>query len=153
IFATSSLDEYEIEKIVNRNAPIDGFGVGRNLAASSDVPVLDTVYKMTQYAGQPKMKFSESKSNLPGQKQVFRQRSEGSSFRDVIGLADEKDIPGEPLLIKVMQDGRRTRPPETLEACRVYCKGQLSGLPERLLQLSNASPPYPVEISGGLAHL
>src|SRR5262249_47497491 len=62
IFATSSLDEYEIKKIVSRNVPIDGFGVGRHLASSSDVPVLDTVYKLTQYAGQPKMKFSESKS-------------------------------------------------------------------------------------------
>ena len=60
------IDEYEIDKIVSRKVPIDGFGVGRNLASSSDVPVLDMVYKLTQYAGQPKMKFSESKSTLPG---------------------------------------------------------------------------------------
>ena len=54
IYASSSLDEYEIEKIVDASVPIDGFGVGRNMASSFDVPVLDTVYKLTQYAGQPK---------------------------------------------------------------------------------------------------
>jgi nicotinate phosphoribosyltransferase len=153
VFATSSLDEYEIEKIVNRNVPIDGFGVGRNLASSSDVPVLDTVYKLTQYAGQPKMKFSESKSTLPGRKQIFRERSSGGFVRDVVALADEKGNAGEPLLTKVMEHGRRTGPPEMLEQCRAYCKAQISGLPQRLLQLSNALPGYPVEISPALTQL
>src|SRR5215467_6064230 len=126
IFATSSLDEYEIDKIVSSNVPIDGFGVGRNLASSSDVPVLDMVYKLTQYAGVPKMKFSESKSTLPGQKQIFRERSSDSMVRDLVGLADEKGTAGEPLLIKVMEQGRRTRPAETLEQCRAYCNAQVS---------------------------
>jgi nicotinate phosphoribosyltransferase len=153
IFATSSLDEYEIDKIVSRNVPIDGFGVGRNLASSSDVPVLDMVYKLTQYAGQPKMKFSESKLTLPGQKQIFRERSSDSIVRDVVGLADEKGNSGEPLLTKVMEQGRRTGPPETLEQCRACCKAQVSGLPQRLLQLSSALPGYPVEISAALTHL
>jgi nicotinate phosphoribosyltransferase len=153
IFATSSLDEYEIEKIVNKSAPIDGFGVGRNLASSSDVPFLDAVYKLTQYAGQPKMKFSESKSTLPGRKQVFRERSAAGFSRDVVGLADEKNIAGEPLLRKVMEHGRRTEPPETLEQCRAYCKAEVKALPQPLLQLSKAPSGYPVEISPGLTRL
>ena len=153
IFATSSLDEYEIDKIVNGNVPIDGFGVGRHLASSSDAPVLDTVYKLTEYAGQPKMKFSESKSTLPGQKQIFRERSSDSIVRDLVGLAGEKGNAGEPLLIKVMEQGRRTRPAKPLEQCRAYCNAQVSGLPQRLLELSSTLPAYPVEISSALTQL
>jgi nicotinate phosphoribosyltransferase len=153
IFATSSLDEYEIEKFVSKNVPIDGFGVGRNLASSSDVPVLDAVYKLTQYAEQPKMKFSESKSTLPGRKQVFRERSAGVLTRDIVGLADEKEVAAEPLLRKVMEHGRRTGRPETLEECRTYCKAEIKALPQQLLQLSKAPSEYPVEISPGLTLL
>jgi nicotinate phosphoribosyltransferase len=153
IFATSSLDEYEIEKFVSKNVPIDGFGVGRNLASSSDVPVLDAVYKLTQYAEQPKMKFSESKSTLPGRKQVFREGSGGGLTRDIVGLADEKEIAAEPLLRKVMGHGRRTGRPESLEECRTYCKDQIKALPQQLLQLSKAPSEYPVEISPGLTRL
>ena len=51
IFASSSLDEYEITRLVSAGVPIDGFGVGRHLATSSDVPALDTAYKLVEYAG------------------------------------------------------------------------------------------------------
>jgi nicotinate phosphoribosyltransferase len=149
IFASSSLDEYEIEKIVTGNIPIDGFGVGRNLATSSDVPVLDTAYKLVEYAGLPKMKLSESKSNLPGRKQVYRERFR----RDVIALADEKNISGEPLLSKVMENGRRTGPAETLSQCRARCKAELDALPEGLHSLSKAQPEYPVDLSQGLSQV
>src|SRR6185503_15655273 len=71
IFVSSSLDEYEIQRLVSAGVPINGFGVGRHLATSSDVPVLDTAYKLVEYAGRPKMKLSESKATLPGRKQIF----------------------------------------------------------------------------------
>ena len=149
IFASSSLDEFEIEKFVTGNIPINGFGVGRNLATSSDVPVLDTAYKLVEYAGEPKMKLSESKSTLPGQKQVYRERS----VRDVIALADEKNIAGEPLLNKVMENGRRTVPAEPLSQCRARCKAELDDLPERLHSLSKARPEYPVDLSPELSRM
>lgn len=153
IYASSSLDEYAIEKIVTGNIPIDGFGVGRNLATSSDVPVLDTAYKLVEYAGRAKMKLSESKSTLPGQKQVYRERSGGQMIRDVIGLADEKGIPGEPLLLKVMEQGRRSMPPEPLNQCRDRCKADMNALPERLHSLSKAEPEYRVDLSDELSQL
>jgi nicotinate phosphoribosyltransferase len=151
IYASSSLDEYEIEKIVDASVPIDGFGVGRNMASSFDVPVLDTVYKLTQYAGQPRMKFSESKSTLPGQKQVFRERSAHGLVRDVVALVDETGIAGEPLLVKVMENGRRTEPAEALESCRDRCRAEVAALPLHLWELSRTSPDYRVEVSSGLA--
>src|SRR5215471_8264738 len=121
IYASSSLDEYEIEKIVTGKIPIDGFGVGRNLATSSDMPVLDTAYKLVEYAGKAKMKLSESKANLPGRKQLFRETAAGKFKRDVVGLMGEPDLAGEPLLVKVMEKGRRMHTAESLEACRKRC--------------------------------
>lgn len=153
IFASSSLDEYEIEKIVTGNIPINGFGVGRNLATSSDVPVLDTAYKLVEYAGRPKMKLSESKSTLPGRKQVYRERTADGFVRDVIGLAGERNIPGQPLLTKVMENGRRMVSAEPLDRCRARCKADLDALPARLHSLSKANPEYPVELSAGLSQV
>jgi nicotinate phosphoribosyltransferase len=153
IFASSSLDEYEIDKLVSGGVPIDGFGVGRHLATSSDVPVLDTAYKLVEYAGQPKMKLSESKATLPGRKQVWRQMSGGKAVRDVIALMGEFSAEGEPLLTKVMENGRRSAGPEPLEHCRARCREGLDALPDRLISLSSADPAYPVDLSPGLAEL
>jgi nicotinate phosphoribosyltransferase len=153
IFASSNLDEYEIEKLLAAGVPINGFGVGRNMATSADAPVLDTAYKLTEYAGRPKMKLSESKSTLPGRKQIFRERSGGKTVRDVIALADEKDIPGQPLLSKVMANGRRTNPPERLDECRARCRAELNGLPDRMMSLMMVDPGFPVELSPGLGEL
>jgi len=153
IFASSSLDEYEITRLVSAGVPIDGFGVGRHLATSSDVPALDTAYKLVEYAGFPKMKLSESKTTLPGRKQIFRQVSSRKAVRDILGLAGEKNVFGEPLLLKVMENGRRTTNPDPLETCRLRCKAQLDALPDRLLDLSRADPVYPVELSPELSSL
>src|SRR2546423_74457 len=112
IFASSSLDEYSIERLLTAGAPIDGFGVGAHMATSSDAPVLDTAYKLAEYAGHPKLKLSESKATLPGGKQIFR-----TADGDTIGLKDER-VPGVPLLGQVMAAGKRVHPPESLEACR-----------------------------------
>src|SRR5262245_8377989 len=147
IFVSSDLDEYEIRRFVSTGVPINGFGVGRNLATSSDMPVLDTAYKLVEYAGRPKMKLSESKANLPGRKQLFREKAAGKFERDVVGLMGEPDLAGEPLLLKVMDQGRRTRIAESLEACRERCMNQGSALPDGLMSLDKAEPGYPVELS------
>ena len=112
IFASSSLDEYAIARLLSAGAPIDGFGVGTKMAVSSDAPFLDTAYKLVEYAGKPRRKLSTSKTNLPGRKQIFRQPD-----HDVIGLFDE-GIAGSPLLVKVMEKGRRSSAALSLEACR-----------------------------------
>ena len=54
------------------NAPIDGFGVGTSLTTSADVPTLDCVYKLQEYAGLPRRKRSANKATWPGRKQVWR---------------------------------------------------------------------------------
>jgi nicotinate phosphoribosyltransferase len=150
IFASSSLDEYEIHRLVSAGVPISGFGVGRHLATSSDGPVLDTAYKLVEYAGQPKMKLSESKSTLPGRKQVFREKADGKFLRDVVALQNESGLAGQPLLTKVMEGGRRTRAPEPLEVSRARCATERTALSEDLQALKKVDPGYPVELSQGL---
>jgi nicotinate phosphoribosyltransferase len=152
IFVSSSLDEYEIRRLVSAGIPINGFGVGRHLATSSDMPVLDTAYKLTEYAGKPKMKLSESKATLPGKKQIYRERAASKAVRDVIGLMDENDLSGEPLLMKVMETGRRTQATESLEVCRTRCRRERDAFPE-LMGLEKVEPGYPVELSEGLKTL
>jgi len=148
IYASSSLDEYVIEGLLAAGAPIDGFGVGGRMATSEDAPVLDMVYKLVEYAGTPRMKLSEDKSTLPGRKQIFRERREGKGrfTHDTIALAQEA-LPGAPLLIKVMEKGRRMRPAESLDQTRARCHGEISAMPENLMSLSSADPGYPVELS------
>ncbi len=115
------------------------------MSVSSDVPYLDSAYKLVEYAGQPKMKLSEGKLNLPGRKQVFRQ-----PHHDVIGLQDEK-MDGMPLLVKVMESGRRVDPsPDTIEAARLRFAESRKTIPARLLGLEPPVPLYPVDISAGL---
>jgi nicotinate phosphoribosyltransferase len=147
IFVSSSLDEYAIERLVAAGAPIDGFGVGAHMATSSDAPVLDTAYKLAEYAGRPKLKLSESKSTLPGRKQIFR-----NAAGDTIGLRDEH-VPGKPLLVRVMAGGKRVQPVESLETRRQRCRAELAALPVGLLSLTKADVAYSVDISPGLLRL
>lgn len=107
IFASSSLDEYEIQKLVNSGAPIDAFGVGTKLAVMEDASHLDMAYKLVEYAGKGRLKLSSSKVLHPGRKQVFRQVENGRMIGDAIGRFDEL-LPGEPLLQPVMRRGLPT---------------------------------------------
>ncbi|HZD52360.1 MAG TPA: nicotinate phosphoribosyltransferase, partial [Woeseiaceae bacterium] len=55
IFASGGLDEHEIACLVASGAPIDAYGVGTSLGTSDDAPSLDLVYKLTSYAGTPRL--------------------------------------------------------------------------------------------------
>ena len=70
--ATSDLNEYKILEFAAAGAPIDAFGVGTDLATSTDSPNLGVVYKLVELDGRVTAKFSEDKHTLPGAKQVFR---------------------------------------------------------------------------------
>ena len=47
LFASNSLDEYAIQDLLEKGAPIDGFGVGTRLGTMADQPYLDSVYKLS----------------------------------------------------------------------------------------------------------
>lgn len=148
IFATSGLNERKIASLLEDNAPIDSFGVGTELAVSKDAPDIDFSYKLMEYAGQPRMKLSEAKSNPPGRKQVFRHYRAGKMLRDVIARAGES-LPGAPLLQPVMKSGRRiTQAP--LTAAREHARAQLAALPEHLKRVEITGEAYKIELSTAL---
>lgn len=150
IFASSSLDEYSIQELVNSRAPIDAFGVGTRLAVMEDASHLDMAYKLVEYGGKGRLKLSAGKILYPGRKQVFRQIENGRMVRDVIGRFDE-DLPGEPLLQPLMKHGRPSVSVD-LEAARRLFQGELERLPHRLRRLEPSPAPYPVTFSEGLQH-
>ena len=150
IFASGSLDEHEIARLLAAGAPIDGFGVGTKMGTIADQPYLDSVYKLAAYAGKPRMKLSAEKSNLPGRKQIYRSYEDGF---DVISTEHER-LDGRPLLEQVMDSGRRAeRSRYTLDEIREYAREELSKLPSRLLTLEPADPPFQVTLSAGMKRL
>ncbi len=148
IFASSSLDEFEIQKLVDSGAPIDGFGVGTKLAVMDGASYLDMAYKLVEYAGKARLKLSSSKVLYPGRKQVFRQRDNGVLLGDTIGRFDEL-LPGEPLLVPVMRAGVPLTRVE-LNDSRKRFRLELSRLAKPLRALPPAETPYPVTFSDGL---
>ena len=151
ILGSGDLDEHRIAELLALGAPFNGFGIGTRLDASTDVPTLDMVYKLQEYAGRPRRKRSEGKATWPGRKQVYRRIAEDGTFiSDCLGLADQPQ-PGEPLLQPVMRDGKRLAPPESLAEIRARVQQQLAALPPALR--ANQTEPYPVEIAPGLQEL
>ena len=154
IIASGDLDEHRIASLLEGGAPIDSFGVGTKMGASTDAPSLNAVYKLVEDADGPKLKLSTDKVTLPGRKQIHRTYGEASLEGDVISLHDE-EVPGaKPLLEPVLRSGARTVPSPSLPAVRRRCRETLGHLPESLRALPVASfEPYPVELSSGLQRL
>ena len=121
IIVSGSLDEHRVEGLVKDGAPINGFGVGTNLDVSPDVPVLDCVYKLQEYAGRARRKRSANKHTWPGAKQVHRRFSDsGFMLEDTVTLADDLQ-PGEPLLEPVMKSGKCISASPDLRGCARSC--------------------------------
>ena len=163
IFASGELDEDRIETLVRSGARIDAFGVGTALSTSADSPNLGVIYKLVEVdlgdTVRRAAKFSQEKIPYPGRKQVFRfVGGEGEFSRDVIGLDGEAFQGGAPLLGLVMRGGRRLEAPEEaplagIERARKRFLADRSGLPEPVLALSVAEPPFPVRYSKQLEEL
>jgi nicotinate phosphoribosyltransferase len=145
IFASSGLDEYKIQKLVQTGAPIDAFGVGTKLAVIADAPDLDMAYKLVEYGGKGRLKLSAKKLLYPGRKQIFRQIENGQMVRDVIGRFNEP-LAGEPLLKPLLLHGQPTNQIELGES-REHLQRELERLPVHLRGLQSAPTPYPVHFS------
>jgi len=152
IFASGGLDEDSLAAFARMNAPIDGLGIGTSLTTSADVPNIDCVYKMQEYAGLPRRKRSAKKATWPGRKQVWRRYdADGRMAGDLLTLASREEA-GEALLERVMQDGRRVRPPPSLEEIRRRAARELERLPQPLRRLE-PDTTYPVEVADELKDL
>lgn len=159
IAVSNQLDEHIIKSLLDQNAPIDAFGVGTNLVTGYPDAALDGVYKLSFSNGRPRIKLSEniSKITLPHRKQVYRVLDNDSQFigADVVALASEEDPeimfhplyplkslkisknPKEPLLTKVMENGKRINKPGTLHDIAVYSRRRLEKLPVEYKRFDN----------------
>ena len=157
IFVSGDLDEYKITQLLNEGAKIDSFGVGTKMGTSADRPYLDVIYKLCETmvldgSFSAIMKLSKDKITLPGRKQVYRFQDDQRFFRkDIIALADEK-VGGEPLLVKVIENGKLTYCQPSLNEIRAKASDSLSKLPAEFKPLTNA-PLFPVELSEKLQEL
>ena len=153
IMATGDLNEYKIIELVAAGAPLDAFGVGTELATSSDLPSLGVVYKLVELDSASgrryTAKFSEDKRTVPGAKQVFRYHD-----HDMVGLASEWGEPGsEALLRPTIINGRLAASLPDVHASREYATACLDRLPTACRSLFPCDEMWPVEFSAELLEL
>lgn len=153
IFCSGDLDEYRVKALLENQAPIDGFGIGTRLDSSTDAPSLDCVYKLQEYAGIARRKRSLGKATWPGRKQIYRHTQDGVLAGDWLALEkDDPQLKGEPLLQRVMYQGRRCQTTPSLKALQDRVKSELIKLPSEL-RSNGTTPPYPVHIAPALQQL
>ncbi len=131
IFASGGINEFKIKELLDNNAPIDGWGIGTDLAVSSDAPYLDCAYKLVEYDGLPKMKLSAGKITYPSRKQVFRFYENNTIKKDILATKDE-DFAGKKLIKKVMENGRICIKLPTLKEIREKAVENLNTIPEHI---------------------
>lgn len=151
IFASGGLDEYAIDALVRRGAPIDGFGVGTRIGMSADAPVLDMAYKIVEYAGRPCLKLSSKKATLVGRKQVWRRRANSGRFVEDRISAHDEPRPGPdwaPMLEYVVRKGRALTRPKLDEVRRFHAE-QIASLAPELTEIERRAT-YPVSLSSEL---
>ncbi|RCV91672.1 nicotinate phosphoribosyltransferase [Billgrantia montanilacus] len=155
IIASSGLDEFSIQELVEDGAPIDAFGVGTQMGVSADAPVIDLSYKLVEYAGIPRVKHSTGKVNLPGRKQLYRRRdAQGRYAGDIIANRDERSVDGEPMLVPLVQGGKLDASVMAMAVdARERVRSSLAEMPEALTRLAPGESDYPVELSEELKRL
>ena len=149
---SGGINEDVLQGMMKANAPIDGFGIGVNLAASVDVPALDCAYKLQEYAGTPKRKLSEGKATWPGRKQVWRAYDADGRMRgDILSLETDKQA-GEPLIVPVMRGGKRIAPGADAGA-NPRARRARSRAPARAAGAARKGFDYPVNVAEALTAL
>jgi nicotinate phosphoribosyltransferase len=157
IFASGDLDEYKIDLLIRKGAPIDAFGVGTSVGTSNDAPSLNVNYKLCEIADgaghmRPVMKLSAGKHTMPGRKQVYREIDKKGFFAgDIIALDGEFAV-RQPLLLKWMEEGRAAKRLPNLDDIRERAKQELGMLPDIYKKFERA-PTYPVKPSPKLAEM
>ena len=163
IMASGDLNEYVISDMVKRNAPIDVFGVGTELATSRDDPAMNGVYKLVAIRipslekGKPstvlyKLKTSPGKKTYPGPKQIHRiSRQDGIIETDLVALEGEKSPEHSfPLLIRYLANGRLEHNLPSLDQIQNYHQDQMKTLPDEYKRLDISAEKFPVIFSDKL---
>jgi len=158
IFASGDLNEYILDDLTSRGAPIDSFGVGTELVTSRDDPALSGIYKLVSVRRDGRtiyrVKTSSGKRTIPGGKQIYRRYMENGEIQeDVLTLEDEMTPSGTvPLLIKVIEQGRLVYDLPSIDQIQDRAKKEIAGLPAKCKTLTGSVDP-PVRLSPKLEQL
>ena len=150
IFASGDLDEYEIARLKNAGACIDGYGLGTKLVSGSPV---NGVYKLVEIDGIPVMKEASGKVTYPGRKQIFRYLENGQVVGDCLGLMTDnlsvKSVNNESpvsLMQLMVKQGEQVGAMESLDAIAQRTAASVASLPAETRRLDRPISPI-VEIS------
>ena len=162
IIASHELDEFQIDDLLGKGAPLDGFGVGTRLATGANfnswtgeggTSALGGVYKLVESNGRPvgKQSFDEpAKATIPGKKQVYRLTDTAGNYtKDWVTLWDEDVSDGQPLLVPVIEDGELVYRFPRLQDIQARTAATLKKLPDLHKNLTGATP-YAVEMHPSL---
>jgi len=140
IVASSDLNEYKIKEIIDKEVPIDVFGVTTELATSRDDPTISGVYKLIEYNGIPKIKISEEKVTYPGIKQVYRIFDNDGKFKkDILSLENEPaPSNSEPQLFQIVKSGELIKELPKLDDIQKFCLENIRKLPNPYKKLEEA---------------
>jgi nicotinate phosphoribosyltransferase len=158
IFVSGDLNEFAINDLTSRGAPIDSFGVGTELVTSRDDPALSGIYKLVSVsrAGETvyRAKTSEGKRTIPGAKQVYRRYSQGGEIQDDTLALESEEPPAStiPLLVRVFDRGRLVYDMPQIEVIQERAKKEVAALPEEYRTLTG-SEKTPVRLSTKLDQL
>ena len=149
IFASGDLDEWEILRLKQENAAIDGYGIGTKLVTGTPV---NGVYKLVEIDCIATMKQSRNKITYPGGKQIFRTAIDGQIQSDRLGLKNELVLEHERGLLEiVMQEGKQLQA-TTLAQIRQRTAASIASLPANIRQISKPNT-LQVNISPALESL
>ena len=158
IFVSGDLNEYVLDDLTSRGAPIDSFGVGTELVTSRDDPALSGIYKLVAVRRSGtiihRVKTSEGKRTIPGAKQIYRKYGQrGEIQEDVLTLENEDRPPGTvPLMLKVLDKGRLIYKLPTISLIQDRAKNEVAALPLSFRSLTGSEKP-PVKLSKELDNL
>ncbi len=136
VFASGGINEYKIKELIDKKAPIDGFGVGTELVTSADLPYLDCAYKLVEYNGKPKMKLSTKKITVPFKKQLFRIFRNGKILKDIVTHFDETVEDGVKMLKLYIKDGELVRNSPSIQDIREKTLINFKTLPDTFKSIS-----------------
>jgi len=155
IWAMSNLNEYKVDELVKKKAPIDVYAGGTEVSTPSDSPTLELVYKLCEMEENgkmtPKMKTSTGKVSLPGLKQVYRFEKNHKFINDAIGLENE-NLKGRPLLVPMIKAGKLVYKQPNLKGINEYFLKEKEKFNSKLFDV-NKKFNYPVKVSEELKKL
>lgn len=161
IIASDNLNEFKVEDLIKKKAPIDIFGIGTHLVTgstnSSKPSAMPGVFKLVETNNKPVIKKSnddKSKATLPYLKQIWRIFANNEKYlidRDIITKYKDKEPSIEtnefalPLLVPIIKKGKLVYNFPSLSDISFKTRFQLQFLPIKYTDLRSTTK-FPIKI-------